>query len=489
MDRLKYTKIIATVGPATATVEAMRALIRAGADCFRINFSHGEAVTLQPLIDAARNAARAEQRHVTLLADIQGPKLRIGRLPLQGVTLTEGEPFLLTPREVEGTDHQVQSQYPLLARDLERGARVLFADGAVELVVERIEDADVHCKVIAGGRLFSNKGLNLPGRRLSVETLTEKDRRDLAFLGTSDIDIVAISFVRSAADLALARKYLGKHRLPVMAKLERPEALVDLDSILEAADGIMIARGDLGVEMPFEEVPVLQKQILERAAQRGKWAVVATQMLGSMVVSRRPTRAEASDVVNAVIDGADAVMMSEETAVGEHPTLAVAAMSALTAAGERHDHQRGEGGRRELAEDIATFASGAAGAAVAAAERLRARAIVTLAGSGLTALAVSKHRPRLPILALGSWQPTLNRLNVLRGVTPLAVGDSKDVEEQLEVADQYLLQAGWATAGETVVVAAALPLGTGKDTNTIRFHRVRTAGTPRSVVPSPPQPR
>ena len=480
MDRLKYTKIIATVGPATATVDAMRNLIRAGADCFRINFSHGDAKTLQPLIETARGAARAEGRHITLLADIQGPKLRIGRMPLQGVTLVEGAPFLLTPREIEGDEHQAQSQYALLAQDLERGARVLFADGAVELVVERIDGADVHCKVIAGGRLFSHKGLNLPGRRLSVETLTEKDRRDLAYLGTSDIDIVAISFVRSAGDLALARQYLGKHRLPVMAKLERPEALADLDAILEAADGVMIARGDLGVEMPFEEVPVLQKQILERAAQRGKWAVVATQMLGSMVVSRRPTRAEASDVVNAVIDGADAVMMSEETAVGAHPTLAVAAMSALSAAGERHER---EGSHRELAKDITTFASGAAGAAVAAAERLRARAIVTLAGSGLTALAVSKQRPRLPILALGSWLPTLNRLNVLRGVTPLAVGDCKDVEEQLEVADQYLLQSGWASAGEIVVVAAALPLGMGKDTNTVRFHRVRRSDSPRSVVP------
>jgi pyruvate kinase len=489
MDRLKYTKIIATVGPATATVEALRSLIRAGADCFRINFSHGDGKTLQPWIDAARAAARAEQRHVTLLADIQGPKLRIGRLPLQGVTLVEGAAYMLTPREIEGNEHEVQSQYPSLARDLERGARVLFADGAIELVVERIEGPDVHCKVIAGGRLFSNKGLNLPGRRLSVETLTEKDRRDLEFLGTADIDIVAISFVRTPSDLALARKYLGKYRLPVMAKLERPEALVDLDAILEAADGIMIARGDLGVEMPFEEVPVLQKQILERAAHRGKWAVVATQMLGSMVVSRRPTRAEASDVVNAVIDGADAVMMSEETAVGEHPTLAVAAMSALTAAGERFERERfeREGSRRELADDIATFASGAAGAAVAAAERLRAKAIVTLAGSGLTALAVSKHRPLLPILALGSWQPTLNRLNVLRGVTPLAVGDGRDVEEQLEIADQYLLQSGWAAAGETVVVAAALPLGLGKDTNTVRFHRVRPEGSPRSIAPSPPK--
>ena len=303
-----------------------------------------------------------------------------------------------------------------------------------------------------------------------MQTLTEKDRNDLAFIARADIDIVAISFVRSAADLALARSLMGKSKTPVMAKLERPEALEKLDEILEASDGVMIARGDLGVELPFERVPLLQKQILERAAVRGKWCVVATQLLGSMVTSRRPSRAEASDVVNAVLDGADAVMLSEETAVGEHPVLAVAAMAALTRAGESHNH----GAPRHVLEaDIASFASAAAGAAVSAAERLRARAIVTLAGSGLTALAVSKWRPRLPIIALSSLPETRNRLNVLRGVIPLAIGANSEVEDQLLAADGFLLRERLAEPGQPIVVAAAIPLGTGKETNTIRFHRVR----------------
>jgi pyruvate kinase len=242
----------------------------------------------------------------------------------------------------------------------------------------------------------------------------------------------------------------------------------------------MIARGDLGVEMPFERVPILQKKILERAAQRGKWSVVATQLLASMVVSRRPSRAEASDVVNAVLDGTDAVMLSEETAVGEHPELAVQAMAALTRAGEQYERERPP---HEVASHVVSFASGAAGAAVIAAERVGARAIVTLAGSGLTALAVSKQRPRLPIVSLSSFPPTLNRLNVLRGVTPLRVESQTDVEDQLLCADQFLVASGWAKPGEPVVVAAAIPLGTRKETNTIRFHRVRESDGKPSYVP------
>jgi pyruvate kinase len=468
MHDVKYTKIIATLGPACSSVEAIAGLIRAGADCLRLNLSHADGPHMQPLIDNARRAAALERKPITLLADVQGPKMRIGRLPTQGVTLAAGAPFLLTGREVEGDEQQVHSQYKELAADLEPGAHVLLADGALELVVERIDGSDVRCRVLAGGRLFSNKGLNLPGRRLSAPTLTEKDRNDLAFLATADVDIVAISFVRSPADLALARELLGDGKTPVMAKLERPEALAALDAILDASDGVMVARGDLGVELPFERVPLLQKQILERAAVRGKWCVVATQLLGSMVVARRPTRAEASDVVNAVLDGTDAVMLSEETAVGEHAELAVQAMQALTRAGESHANANAE---RPLDADIVSFASAAASAAVTAAERLRARAIVTLAGSGLTTLAVSKFRPRIPIIAMSAWQKTRNRLNVLRGVTPLGVENRTDVEEQLLVADRFLLHSGLAAVGEPVVIAASIPLGTGKETNTLRFHR------------------
>ena len=315
--------------------------------------------------------------------------------------------------------------------------------------------------------------MNLPGLKLSVATLTEKDHEDLRYLATTDVDMIAVSFVRKAADLALAREILGAARkIPLIAKLERPEALESLDEILDASDGIMVARGDLGVELPFERVPLLQKKILARATERGKFAIVATQMLASMVSSPRPTRAEASDVMNAVLDGADAVMLSEETAVGEHPALTVRAMDALTREAESFDRRTD---RTVDSGGPTSFASGAAGAAVSAAARLGAKAIVILAGSGQSALAVSKWLPRLPIVALSSSAPTLRRTNLLRGVKPVQIPHRADVEEQLRFADEFLVKAGWAVTDDVVVVVAAIPLGSGKEPNNVRFHRVQAS--------------
>ena len=471
MTQLKYTKIIATLGPACSTLEQMRSLIAAGADCFRLNMSHGGGDRMQPLVDRAREAARLEGQYIPLLADIQGPKLRIGSMPADGVILKPGDPFLITGRPVEGNATQVHSPYEGLAQDVVPGATILLADGTMALEVERIDAADVHTRVVNGGRLFSNKGLNLPGRAVSIPTLTEKDEEDLAYAARAEIDLIAISFVRSPEDIHNARRLLGSTKTPVMAKLERPEALTALDEILAVSDGIMVARGDLGVELPFERVPVLQKQILQRARALGKWAVVATQMLGSMTTSFRPTRAEASDVVNAVLDGADATMLSEESATGAHPPIAVRAMSALTRQAEAYEHSRP---RVLTKEEDTSFAAGSAGSAVASAEHVHARAIVTLAGSGFSALHVSKRRPHLPIIALGAYGPTLRRLNVLHGVLPVEIKDRKDFEAQISVADQFLIARGLAQPGDYIVVAAALPLGQEKEPNTIRFHRVST---------------
>jgi len=477
----KLTKIIATVGPATSSVEVLRELIRAGADCCRVNFSHGDGASLAPFLANIREAARLEGQETAILADIQGPKLRIGSMPRAGALLVEGSEFTLTPREIDGSDRAAHTAHAALARDVEPGARILLADGTIELEVQSIAGDDVICRVVTGGRLFSHKGLNLPGRPVSVETLTDKDRRDLAYLSGTDVDLVAVSFVRSPRDIELARDLLGKgNDLPIIAKLERPEALDCLDDILDASDGIMVARGDLGVELPFERVPVLQKRILARAAERGRWAIVATQMLASMVASRRPSRAEASDVLNAVLDGADAVMLSEETAVGENPILSVKAMDLLTRAAEEYDRAH-----RVLAVETSahSFSSAAAGAAVGAADRIGARAIIALAGSGLTALHVSKWRPPWPIVALSSVPGAIHRLNLLRGVRPLRVPDDVDVETQLTLADQFLLEVGYAKAGDVVVTVAAVPLGAGKETNTIRFHRVRGPGEPSTLWP------
>ena len=466
------SKIIATLGPASWSVDTIRALIRAGADVFRINFSHGDGQALAPIIAAVREAERLEQAAVAILADVQGPKLRIGKMPSEGVSLVEGELFVITRREVPGSDHEAYTPYEFITQDVLPGARVLLADGTIELICERVEGQDVHCRVIAGGRLYSNKGLNLPGSRMSVEALTEKDKLDLAYIATADVDVVAISFVRTPRDMLSARALLGDKKVTVIAKLERPEALDNLEEILDASDGLMVARGDLGVEMPFEKVPTAQKRILEMAARKAKWAVVATQMLGSMVLNRRPSRAEVTDVATAVSDGADAIMLSEETATGKHPVQAVEAMVRIAREAESHLPDAST----ERRPDLESFAAGAAGAAVNAARTLGARAIVTLAGSGLTALLVSKWRPNVPVVALSTNSSTLRRLNGLWGTVPVKIDDVLDMERQLEEADRFLLAEGWAKPGDTVVSVAALPLGHKKETNAIRFHHVRVPG-------------
>jgi len=469
ISKFEKTKIISTLGPATNTVEKIRELIRAGADCFRINFSHGDGEKLTPLIQEARKAAELEKVHIPILADIQGPKLRIGALPKEGVMLKNGKPFTITTKKVEGSPDMVYTPYKHLAKDVQQGTRILLADGTLELRVEKIKGEEVECTIINGGMLYSNKGINIPDTKLTVETLTEKDKKDLEFAADAELDVIAISFVRTAADIEKARSYLKGKKIPVMAKLERIEALDNLNEILETSDGVMIARGDLGVEIAFERVPLLQKQILQKAAERGKWAVVATQMLGSMVVSSRPSRAEVSDVANAVIDGTDAIMLSEETAAGNHPVLAVESMRKIA----KESENMVKHSRVKFDQDIVSFSAGAAGAAVSASERVNAKAIITLSGSRTTSLLLSKWRPNVPILSVSARPATLRRLNVLRGVVPIQIDENSDMEAQMRMADAYMVKNGWAVPGETVIVTAAVPLGEGKETNTVRFHRVR----------------
>ena len=471
MELHNRTKIIATLGPASRHPEVIAELIKAGADCFRINFSHTDGESAAPLIRQVRQVSEQLGRFIPILADIQGPKLRIGKMPAEGALLRERKRYTLTTRDIdEGDDQIAPCQYEQLPDDVKPGTQILLADGTLELQVESIEGQDVHCTVVSGGRLYSNKGMNLPRTKLSVQTLTEKDRRDLEWISASDVDIVAISFVRSPDDLHKARQIMGPCGIPVMAKLELPEVLDRLDDILEAADGVMVARGDLAVEVPFEQVPTLQERILQRAAARGKWAIVATQMLGSMVLNQRPTRAEVSDVVNAVMEGADAIMLSEETAAGNHPLEAVQAMSRIAyEAEQRIGHTEGV----LFESDIQSFAFGAANAAVGAARRLEAKAIIAMAGSGRTALAISKWRPPVPVLALSVKPKTLRRLNVLRGVEPVQLAEKMSFERMIEVADRNLIENDLAEPGDVVVIVAAMPLGEGRETNTIRFHRVR----------------
>ena len=471
MELHNRTKIIATLGPASIHPDVIAALIRAGADCFRINFSHTDGDRAAPLIAQVRRVAADLDRHVAVLADIQGPKLRIGRMPATGALLLEGRRFTLTVRDVEeGDDEFAPCKYEQLPADVKPGTQILLADGTIELRVESVDGPDVHATIVSGGRLYSNKGLNLPRTRLSVQTLTDKDRDDLKWISGSDVDIVAISFVRSPEDIDTARELLSSAGIPVMAKLELPEVLDRLDEILAVSDGVMVARGDLGVEVPFEQVPTLQRRILRRAAARGKWAVVATQMLGSMVLNQRPTRAEVTDVANAVLEGADAIMLSEETATGGHPLEAVQAMARIATEAER---AIGETEGVLFEADLTSFTFGAANAAVGAARRLEARAIIAMAGSGRTALAVSKWRPPIPVLAMSTKPPTLRRLNVLRGVHPVQLPGKMSFEQQIALADRYLVENELGAPGDVTVAVAAMPLGEGRETNTIRFHHIR----------------
>ncbi len=465
---LRRTKIIATLGPASSGVDEIRALIRAGAACFRLNFSHGSGESMEPVVKKAREAMRLEGVDIPLLADIQGPKLRVGKMPEEGVTLMEGESFIITGRKVMGSSVEVYSPYEYLTQDVKPGTRILLADGALELEVEKIMGGDVYTRVLIGGRLYSNKGMNIPNTKLSVETLTQKDKEDLDYVSRADIDLVAISFVRNGRDIEQAREYLHGVGKPVLAKLEVTEAFENLDEIIESSDGVLIARGDLGVEVPFEKVPTLQKQILRKTALRGKWAMVATQMLGSMVLNSRPSRAEVSDVANAVIDGADALMLSEETAVGKHSSKAVEAMAKI--AYEAEDCKQAE--QHPFDSDIISFSAGAAGAAVSACERLRAKAIVVLAGSGTSALLLSKWKPRTPVLALGSKESSLRRANILRGVIPLRVKENSAVNEQISLADEYLVEKKFASYGDTVIIVGVATEGEEKEPNMIRFHKV-----------------
>lgn len=468
MDYIRHTKIISTIGPASNSIDGIRSLIRAGADCFRLNFSHGDGESMQKVIDNAREAMRLEKAEIPLLADIQGPKLRIGKMPDSGVTLKEGEEFIVTQRKIMGSEREVFSAYEYLAKDVTVGTHILLADGAIELVVEDIRGGDVHTRVIVGGRLYSNKGMNIPNTKLSVETLTEKDRRDLDFVSGADIDLVAISFVRTKQDIEQAREYLHGVNKPILAKLEVSEAFDNLDEIIEVCDGVLIARGDLGVEMPFEQVPTLQKKVLEKTALRGKWAMVATQMLGSMVLNSRPSRAEVSDVANAVIDGADALMLSEETAVGNHPVQAVEAMARIAHEAEQCEQAQ----LLPFESDIVSFSAGAAGAAVSACARLQAKAVVVLAASGTTPLLISKWKPNMPVIAIGSSVQSLRRSRILRGVIPMPVDGVLTTEEQIKEADKFLMENEIARDGETVVFVGVALEGEEKEPNMIRFHKV-----------------
>ena len=469
----RRAKIICTIGPACNTEAILRDLMRLGMDVARLNFSHGSHPEHARNIERLRRAAQREKRTICILQDLQGPKIRTGQLKAHAaVTLQSGARLTITPRDIEGSAALISTTFPGLAREVRAGARILLSDGLIELRVLRVRGGDVECEVVNGGVLGEHKGINLPGVALSIPALTEKDRADLKFGLKHGVDAVAISFVRSVNDVQLANQWISSQEsdVPVIAKLEKPQALDQLEQILEAADGVMVARGDLGVEMLPEQVPAIQKHIIRRAAEWRKPVITATQMLESMIENPRPTRAEASDVANAVFDGTDAVMLSAETATGRYPRQTVAMMAKIVAEAERHLQDFAAPPRRRsrlaltIAETICESVSHAA-------EDLPMGAIAVFTESGNTARMISKYRPRASVYAFAHRPAVCNRLNLYWGVRPVLTEPTLSAEHMLITAERELLHQGKIHQGDVLGVVAGTHMGSGS-TNFFRLHTV-----------------
>ena len=465
------TKIVATLGPASGDAKVIGAMIDAGMDVARLNFSHGEPAEQLERLATARRAAADRGAALAVLADLQGPKIRVGVLAGDGYTLREGDNCELVAGAETAPAPAIPVVYQGLADDLAPGDHVLLDDGAIELEVRRVEGRRVRCLVLRGATIRSRKGVNLPGVRVSAPALTPKDREDLATAVGAGVDYVALSFVRRAADVTEAKRAIADlgADVPVIAKLERGEAIERLDGIVAASDGVMVARGDLGVELPPEKVPPLQKRIIAAANAAGVPVITATEMLESMVSSQRPTRAEASDVANAVFDGTDATMLSQETAIGAFPAEVVATMARIAEEAESAPSlvhpPPPAGGPLDVRSTVCR-------AAVQAAADLRALAIVACTASGATARFVSRFRPRTPIFGLTAHPATIRRMTMYWGVQPLPpVRPGLRIEEMVRQADELLRGAGAAATGDLIVVVAGTP-PRGAGTNQLLVHRL-----------------
>jgi pyruvate kinase len=469
---MSRTKIVCTLGPASESPEVIRGLVRAGMDVARINFSHGDHETHAQSVATLRRVAEEEGQMVAVMADLQGPKLRVGAIEKRGIKLAEGDVVTLTPHPRPDVESDIPVPHPQLLRDLRPGQAVLLDDGHLELAVVGISDGGLKCRVVAGGRLTSHKGINVPGAVLRFPALTDKDKEDAAFALEQGVDFVALSFVRRAADVRELRQLLkGKGGdVSIIAKIEKPEALAVFDEILAEADGVMVARGDLGVEVPAEEVPFHQKRIIRACNRVGKPVITATQMLQAMIESPRPTRAEASDVVNAVLDGTDAVMLSGETAVGRYPIVAASMMETICTNAEAHLPL----GRllHDEPQCRATSAEAISCAAVDIANEVNAKAIITATMSGATARKVASHRPSVPIVAVTPGRTTLFRLALVWGVMPVQVAEFTTTDEMVRVMVQAAREAGVVDWGDSVVLMAGIPFGGGGVTNMLKVHVV-----------------
>jgi len=465
---VRRTKLIATLGPATDAPGVLDALVAGGLNVARLNSSHAGQDALERQLGEVRAAAARAGRHVAVMLDLGGAKVRLGEVAA-GTALVAGEPFELRSEPGAGDASGASVSHPRLADDVAEGDRILIDDGRIELRVSGVSSGVVRTIVETGGPLGSRKGLNLPGVRLSVDGITARDLELLAWALEAGVDLVAQSFVRSADDVTRLRSAMGKRAVPIVAKIEKHEAMDALDAIVEAADAVMVARGDLGVELPLESVPAAQRSIVAAARTAGKPVVVATQMLESMTVALRPTRAEASDVANAIFDSVDAVMLSGETAVGAHPTHALATMDRIVRAAEQVAVETAWTPRPGASDDVATAVSRVA---CDLATDLDLAAIVTVTQSGATARAVAAYRPRVPVLAATADEAVARQLALTWGVRPVVIGAYDSIDEMIETAAAAARDTGLAAAGELIAVTGGVAVHVAGSTNFVQVHRV-----------------
>ncbi|MDX9809852.1 MAG: pyruvate kinase [Sphaerochaetaceae bacterium] len=477
-----YTKIVATIGPASESYEIIRSCIEAGARVIRLNFSHGTAEEQLLRLQHVRKISEELQIPIAILQDLQGPKIRIGQLQESSYHLDKGQTIILTSESIIGDKKRVSIDYPSLSEEISIGSRILIDDGLIALRVTGVDHKEIHCVVEEGGTLRARKGVNLPNVPLKhLSSFTEKDKRDLNFAFEHDVDYVALSFVRSASDVAALRTYMNttyKREIPIISKIEKPEAVEDLQGIIAQSSAIMVARGDLGVEMYPEEVPLIQKSIIRSCLSAGLPVITATQMLESMMNNPRPTRAETNDVANAVLDGTSAVMLSGESAAGKHPLGAVETMRRIVVHTEQSaefKHLVHEQSLNKEHVDMArkrstTDAVGLATREIALATK--AVLIICFTYSGNTARLISKYRPSTPVIALSPIESTVRRLALSWGVRPFLIEHLSSIDASLEYAEQFVKEHHLAKQGDTVVVTAGVPVGEPGKTNMVKVMEI-----------------
>lgn len=490
---MPLTKIVCTLGPATESPKVLRGMIRAGMTVARLNFSHGSAENKRQTATLVRRIAAEEGRYVALMGDLQGPKIRVGTLPPEGIWLVEGTEITLTADPVQDPLTEIPFPHADLIPDIRPGNQILLDDGTLELEALAVFPTYLHCRVHVGGRLTSNKGVNLPGAPLKIPALTAKDRQDALLALELGLDYLALSFVRRADDVLALEDYLNAHAdtpderqagenphyTPgIVAKIEKPEALGDLEAIAQAADAVMVARGDLGVETRPEQVPLVQKEIIHLCNRLGRPVITATQMLQSMIDNPRPTRAEASDVANAILDGSDAVMLSGETSVGKYPVESVRMMAKIAESAEGSPYfpyNQLLDMEKEAADapNPIVISSAISRATVALAEAAHATAIITSTESGRTARMVARHRPHMALLGITPFEATARRLQLVWGVTPAVVIPFNDTDEMIQTMVYGAVTQKYASVGSNVVLTAGIPFTFHGVTNMIKVHTVR----------------